>query len=288
MSKLLMLSGLPASGKTTRAEEIVAQGNWVRVNRDALRAMLHFDKWSNLKEKTTVEAETFLVANLLQTGMSVVVDDCNLNPKNRTLWSETARLNNVTFETEFVGEDIPIVDLVLRDLNREKSVGQHVIKNMALQYGLQPLPDKGYVICDLDGTLANIEHRLHYVQQTPKDWNGFFSHISEDILRKDVAEIIVDYYNKMHTVIFVSARPEDYRDVTLEWLRRHNMGFAWTLIMRSKGDKRQDIEVKQDIYDKYFKGKYPIEVVIDDRPSVIDMWRSNGLQVKDVGKGINF
>ncbi len=58
--------------------------------------------------------------------------------------------------------------------------------------------------------------------------------------------------------------------------------------MRRSGDKRPDTEVKQQIYDTYFKDKYNIAYVIDDRPSVIQMWRSNGLEVIDVGEGVDF
>lgn len=57
--------------------------------------------------------------------------------------------------------------------------------------------------------------------------------------------------------------------------------------MRRAKDSRPDTEVKQDILDQYFK-KELIDVVIDDRPSVIRMWRSNGLEVLDVGKGEEF
>ncbi len=38
MSKLIIMQGLPASGKSTRAEEILREdGNAVRINRDQLR-----------------------------------------------------------------------------------------------------------------------------------------------------------------------------------------------------------------------------------------------------------
>lgn len=289
MSKLIMLSGLPCSGKSTRAQEIVSQGNWVRLNRDLLRTMLHFDRFSNTNEGFTVDAEKAL-ARLLLKDSSVVIDDCNLNPKNKEMWKTIAKECNASFETEFVGKDLSVEELVYRDADRgDKSVGGSVIKNMALQYGLQPAPSPlfGYVICDIDGTIADCEHRRHFVKKDPKDWKGFFSHMSEDTLIKSTAKIVIDYYNKMHTIIYVSARPEDYREQTLKWLQKNNMSFAWTLIMRPKGDTRPDTEIKQDIYDKYLK-KYPIEVVIDDRPRIIDMWKKNGLKVMDVGKGIDF
>ena len=58
--------------------------------------------------------------------------------------------------------------------------------------------------------------------------------------------------------------------------------------MRKSGDKRPDTDVKKEILDKYFKDKIKIFTVIDDRPSVIRMWKENKLDVIDVGDGIDF
>lgn len=55
--------------------------------------------------------------------------------------------------------------------------------------------------------------------------------------------------------------------------------------MRREGDMRPDTEVKQSFLDVYFPDKTVINKVYDDRPSVIRMWRENGLDVEDVGKG---
>ena len=50
--KLLLLKGLPASGKTTFAKELVrSDGNWIRVNKDDLRNMLHGGKWQSSRER---------------------------------------------------------------------------------------------------------------------------------------------------------------------------------------------------------------------------------------------
>ena len=50
MSKLLILKGLPASGKSTYAKELVSKG-WKRVNKDDLRSMIDGGKWSKKNEE---------------------------------------------------------------------------------------------------------------------------------------------------------------------------------------------------------------------------------------------
>ena len=287
MSKLIMLSGLPCAGKSTLATEIVSQGNWMRLNRDLLREMFHFSKYSTRNEGFVVDMEKSLARSILAFDYNVVIDDTNLNPKNREMWSTIAREMKASFEHIRVGKDIPINELVIRDRVRTKSVGATVIKNMALQYELQPVPDKGYVISDLDGTISDCEHRRRYVQQDPKDWKSFFDCMDGDHLIENTAKMIIDYHNKGHNIIYVTGRPDDYKMQTLDWLKKNNMDFGWTLLMRRAGDTRPDTEVKQEIYDRYLK-KYPIEVVFDDRPKIIEMWKKNGLKVIDCGNGIDF
>lgn len=296
MSKLIMLKGLPASGKSTRAKEIVGYGNYVRVNRDLLREMLHFGVWSGRNEDVIVHAEKDLALLAFARGKNVVVDDCNLNPKNEAMWrgfvDEAKNAYQATFEVESI--KTPLYQCIMRDEVRDKAVGAHVIMNMALQYGYDETPNKEIIICDIDGTVADLKHRRHYVEGEKKDWKGFYSELEKDTPIEKTRELLAtlrtvdmpvsehDDIEYIRTVIFVSGRPEDYRLETEKWLREHGFGFYWTLIMRPKGDSRQDTIVKQEIYDRYLKNKQ-IYKVIDDRPSVIRMWKANGLDVIDVG-----
>ena len=287
--KLLLLKGLPASGKSTIAKEIVAQGGWVRVNRDLLRTMLHFDKWSGRNEDLTVEAEKSIVRYCLGKKINVVVDDTNLNPRNKDMWKEVANeFPGTNFEVQEI--PTPMEVCIERDKGREKAVGRDVITNMALQYGLYPKPAKGFVLCDLDGTLCDIEHRLKYAKGEEKDWGKFFAGIPDDKLRQETLDKLLAYEEAGHEIIFVSARPEDHREATEVWLEKALNGYRIhkTLIICTAHNKRDDVEVKQQVFDNYFKDKYPIEVVIDDRPKVIRMWRENGLNVIDVGPGVEF
>lgn len=290
MAKLVMMRGLPASGKSTEAQKIVEQGSWVRLNRDLLRTMLHYDKFTGRNEGLTVDAEKYLATSFLKGGISVVVDDCNLGDSHRDMWANVAKEAEAKFEV--VEMNTPVSTCRFRDQDREKKVGSDIITNMALRYGLHPKPEKGYILCDLDGTLCDITHRLPYAHGETKDWGKFFSLIAHDTLREDVADMVVGYAREGYEIIFLSARPDTYRKQTLLWIITHMAdrlpnGFL-TLIMRRGNDKRPDVEVKQQLLDLHFPDRSLIKMVIDDRPSVIRMWRENGLPVTDVGKGIEF
>lgn len=282
MSKLLMLRGLPASGKSTYAKELTESG-WIRVNKDLMRTMLHFDKFDFKREDLTKKSQTAIVETMLLLGKNVVVDDTNLGESHKAKWSNLAHTLGVTFETKTFNTSLE--ECIERDKNRDKRVGEHVIKNMALQYDLLK-PRKKWVLCDIDGTIADTSARQHYVQGEVKDWKSFFAEMINDHVRISTLLLLENFRRDGYEIIFVSARPENYRDVTVKWLNALRLPYT-TLMMRRENDKREDSVVKKEILDTYFN-KEDIYCVIDDRPRVIKMWRENGLQVIDVGNGIDF
>ncbi len=290
MAKLIIMQGLPGSGKSTKAKEIVSQGNTVRINKDLLRTMLHFDKFTGRNEGLTRDASREVARMFLKKGISVVVDDTNFNDKTLQGWKDLAAES--VAKIEYVRMKTDVHECVMRDSLRQKPVGEHVIKKMALQH-LEWLKGEKVVVCDLDGTIADITHRLQYGKGDTKDWAKFFSLIPNDIPRREIIDQVSNVANNEQAfVIFVSARPENYRKETIEWLDKalENVILGrgrQLLIMRDSNDKRPDTEVKKDIYEKYLKGLTVVSV-FDDRPSVIRMWRELGLNVIDVGHGVEF
>lgn len=280
MSKLIIMRGLPASGKSTRAKQIIDEtGNTVRLTKDLLRTMLHYDKWTGNNEKITNQAERELAAYFLR-SMNVIIDDTNLNPKVLNYWRAFHANNEVVDLT-----NVPMQECVNRDEFRQNRVGRSVIVNMAMQYGLAQYVHNSDVVCDIDGTLANLEHRLQYINQGTKDWDSFFSHMHLDTPILQNVELVkaLSYSNN---IILVSGRPETYRKITEEWLAHNHIQY-FTLLMRKTRDTRADDIVKEEILNTYLR-KDNIKLVIDDRPRVIRMWQRNGLVVKDVGNGKEF
>jgi phosphoglycolate phosphatase-like HAD superfamily hydrolase len=187
---------------------------------------------------------------------------------------------------EMVTDDQTCID---SDRSLELPVRNDAIIQMAMQRGYWK-PRKGYVICDIDGTLADIAHRRHFVTAAPKDWQAFFAAMGADRPRQEVIELVRQFHRQGYDLVLVSGRPEDYRALTETWLAgifQGDMPYQ-TLLMRKSGDRRPDTEVKQEILEQYFPDRSLIHTVIDDRPSVIHMWRKRGLNVIDVGTGEEF
>ncbi|MCY4641509.1 MAG: hypothetical protein OXC41_02250 [Gammaproteobacteria bacterium] len=139
------------------------------------------------------------------------------------------------------------------------------------------MKEKRLVLLDIDGTLADNSHRQHLVSSPPKRWHEFFTKMTDDI--PNVA--VVNLYRTLcrsgdYDVVLVTARPEKYRSVTEDWLRRYNID--WTmLLMRADGDFRPDAEIKREMLDKLKCTLDEIVFVIDDRTQTVRMWRSLGL-----------
>lgn len=135
------------------------------------------------------------------------------------------------------------------------------------------------VIVDIDGTLADCNHRRHHVADGNRNWPAFFAGMAEDPLIQPVAKLVslIAFSRREDiNIILCSGRPEDYRQVTEEWLNRHGVAFD-ELYMRPAGDTRIDHVVKEELLERIISDGYEPFLVIDDRPSVVAMWRRRGL-----------
>lgn len=292
MSKIIILKGLPASGKSTKAKELIeSYGNCVRINKDLLRTMLHFDKFNFKNEELTQEASKVLAKTYLNEGVNVIIDDTNLNPKVVQSWVDLAK--ETKSKIEYHDIKTPYLECISRDTQRmdrgERGVGEAVITRMALQYDRHKEvihPYDKVIICDIDGTVADLSHRLHHVKKEKPDWLSFFAEMSQDTPKSEVLSQVARHSRQEEAmVIFVSARPENYRKETEDWITKH---FSKSkIIMRPANDTREDQIVKEEIYNKYLKN-LNIIAVYDDRPRVIRMWESKGLHVIDCGTGEEF
>lgn len=140
------------------------------------------------------------------------------------------------------------------------------------------------VIVDMDGTLADVGHRLHHIKGPgKKNWHKFFEGMDEDAPNREIVDMVREYANN-HEIVIVTGRPDSYRRRTMQWLKRYDISFS-RLFMRPAGDHRPDYVVKKEILNSLGADKERVTLVIDDRPSVCDMWRECGLNVHQVETG---
>ena len=286
MQKIIMLKGLPASGKSTWAKEKINENsNYIRINKDDIRESIT-GKWTPKKEKIVISIRNSLIKAGISLGKNVIIDDTNLNPKHEQSLKTLAQELGVEFEVNDSFLKVPVEECVERDIKRDKSVGYKVIYKMYYDYLYQD-PSKKIVnssnkkrrcvICDIDGTLAH-----NYGGRNIYD----LTRVKEDTPDPLVCAVLdgldstfgIDYLD----IIIVSGREDDCRKETEEWLY-HNMIPYKALYMRKSGDKRDDAIVKEEIYKEFIEPEYCVLGVIDDRNKVVRMWEKLGVKVMKVG-----
>ena len=133
MQEIILLKGLPASGKSTWAKDFVEHHvEYVRVNKDDLREMLNIRKFSRRGEKVVLKLEREIGMAALSLGKSLIVDDTNFNPIHAEFWSGIASTNDLEYSE--ITFDTPLEECIERDSKRVKSVGNDAIIGMYKKY----------------------------------------------------------------------------------------------------------------------------------------------------------
>ena len=144
------------------------------------------------------------------------------------------------------------------------------------------------IIFDIDGTLADVEHRRQYLSGAKPAWGKFFDEMVNDPPLADMcmlAELLGCHplaKTKTIKLFLFSGRPETHREDTETWLTANVPAYfrsAEALLMRGAGDYRADTIVKREMYESIKAQGHNVRLVVDDRPSVVEMWKSLGLTV---------
>lgn len=130
--KVLILQGLPASGKSTVAKNLVMEEGFVRVNKDDLRAMMYGDSFSKRSEKAVCSIRDKIINDTLKRGGNVVVDDTNFNHKHIAQITNIARNYKAEVEVRLI--DTPVDVCIERNAKREKPIPEVAIYGMYNQY----------------------------------------------------------------------------------------------------------------------------------------------------------
>lgn len=135
---------------------------------------------------------------------------------------------------------------------------------------------------DVDGTLADVSGVRHYVLADPrrKNFEKFHAGASYVPAHADVVDLAREQHEAGRVVVVVTARMEKWRYRTATWLQKWEVPFDH-LLMRRDGDQRRDVEVKRDIL-AGIREHYEVVLAVDDNPSIIELWQSEGIPVHRV------
>lgn len=148
-------------------------------------------------------------------------------------------------------------------------------------------------IFDLDGTLALIQHRRHFVERERKaqDWAGFYAACSDDEPNNPVIRVMEALRLAGAEVWIFSGRSDEVRDKTVAWLAQHTSFMTHDLdgpmlTMRAAGDYTADDMLKRQWLDDMLReDRDRLYCTFDDRDRVVKMWRAAGVTCLQVAEG---
>lgn len=151
-------------------------------------------------------------------------------------------------------------------------------------------------IFDLDGTLADAEHRIHHISGEKKDWRAFFAACVDD---KPIAATVKTFraLQQAGAECWIwTGRSDEVRRETEAWIREHmhHTVAPWAafmhaperFLMREAGDHRADHVIKAEWLSMIEPPEYKrLTAVFEDRARVVQMWRDAGLTCYQVAPG---
>jgi len=293
--------GIPGAGKTTWVKEQMAllpAGTAVRINNDDLSASIYGRPlgdffFSDATRDTLHNLRLAMLETFLQQDAvtHIYVDNTNLATQTVKALFDVA----VKYDADFIVDDtflaVPVEECIARDALRDKPVGADVIQKMWKTAGklkpwtapyevpaiapYQNLYREDCVIVDIDGTLA------HMTGRSPYDYDR----VIEDDIDYAVREVVTLLHDEGTKIVVMSGRDDDSMDVTVAWLKKHNVPYH-EIYMRKTGDHRPDWIVKNELFQEHIADKYDVFVVLDDRNQVVNLWRNKlGLKTWQVADG---
>jgi hypothetical protein len=311
-AKLKIYRGLPGSGKTSKALAEAERGDsregHVLVGRDHIRRQFGIQGGVGTPEeesRVTQEQEVWIKEGLDCFDHAVIhIDDMNLKGAYVKRFLRIAQ--NLRADVEVVDlRDTPLQTCIDNDLKRKAEGGHYVgearIRDLHRRYitkqssGMtkmvkrKGMPDSykpalytpdislpvGFIV-DLDGTTA--------IKHSGRSFHDYNDKVLDDIPNRPVIDVVKGLMTLGRKPVFLSGRMDSCEFATRSWISRYITASNYPLLMRKTGDTRPDYEVKDELFENHVKHEFAINLALDDRNQIVDLWRAKGiptLQVQD-------
>lgn len=140
------------------------------------------------------------------------------------------------------------------------------------------------IVFDIDGTLANVEHRRPYIASRPKNWPAWNAGIPRDTPHEEIVFLAKTFHDIGHAIILCSGRSDDLAKVTIQQMADFGVEYK-ELYMRKAGDHRPDSIVKVELLNSIRMDYGEPYLWFDDRQQVVDAIRAEGIRVLQVAPG---
>ena len=133
-------------------------------------------------------------------------------------------------------------------------------------------------VFDIDGVLADVRHRLHFLDSRPRDWDAFFAAVAADGVLPEGVAAVRDALADGLGIAYLTGRPERCRADTVRWLEAHGLPEA-ELVMRPDTDRRPARLFKVAAL-RRLSARAAVAFLMDDDPEVVDAVSAAGVPVR--------
>ena len=141
-----------------------------------------------------------------------------------------------------------------------------------------------HILCDIDHTISNAFYR-DVMMAAPMGAAASWDEYHQASWLDDPLEDMVNLINSLrpiYNIVGLTARPGKWRQLTMDWLVRHNVNFD-ELLMRPDDDFRKAPDLKVELALARFPNIVDeVAFVFDDREDVIAAFKALGVTALQV------
>ncbi len=151
-----------------------------------------------------------------------------------------------------------------------------------------PKTTRPCAVFDIDGTLAEFDAEAlgPLVHGVEKHWDAFHDAMATTPEIAPVARVLRHLKAGGETIVLCSGRPEGWVARTEDWLRANDLPFDGIYLRPAGADELSDPDVKRALLAQMRADGFEPWIVFDDRASVVDFWRSEGLICLQCAPGV--
>lgn len=265
-------------------KELYAENRRIRAEErriDAAKAARKLKR--DAKKKATV-AETILDGNLTVEGVVSILNDLGVDVSVgvKSTASPVKEFDNAEAVDAYFGSEPDTTQTERSEAYSRQWKIYDGLANIAQQD-----TKRGFVIFDLDGCVADDAWRHQFVVSRENNDDTFHHYHSASVNDKPLQpgrELVRSCVLSGMVVIFITARPEAYRDISQQWIGEHilnhdggpiNLTGNACLLMRANDDARGTVPVKYELLSEVVRdiGAHRIVCGYDDRLDVVTMYK---------------
>ena len=126
---------------------------------------------------------------------------------------------------------------------------------------------RSLAVVDIDGVVADVRHRLHFIENGRRDWGAFHSAAGADPVLPEGRELAA-LLSTEHDIVWLSGRPEWLRPLTEAWLDEHGLP-PGPVVLRGNYDHRPAATFKLGVIRGLAEHEM-VAAVVDDDDLVIE------------------